>query len=131
MGMHTAWRTQNVSSWARMLRIPAIIALVLGVAIPLMFYGRISIMLVVGCGAALWIIATSLLPILRSLRREKGSAGITRSALGMSVAHLGMGLFVIGVTIVSAFGVESDRALRPGESIEVAGYEFEMKQLSK
>jgi len=47
----------------------------------------------------------------------------------MSVAHLGMGFFVLGVTIVSAFGIESDRALRPGETIEVAGYEFEMREL--
>ncbi|HSG97806.1 MAG TPA: cytochrome c-type biogenesis CcmF C-terminal domain-containing protein, partial [Woeseiaceae bacterium] len=92
-------------------------------------YGRISIMLVVGCGAAAWIVIVALIPIVRSLRREKGAAGITRSALGMSVAHSGVGLFVIGVTIVSAFGVESDRALSPGESIDVAGYEFEMIDL--
>ena len=129
MGMHAAWRTQPASSWGRTLRIPAIIALVLGVAIPLVGYGRISVMLFVGCAAAAWIVVSSLIPIVRSLRREKGAAGINRSMLGMSVAHLGMGLFVIGVTIVSAFGVESDRALSPGQSIEVAGYDFEMKEL--
>jgi cytochrome c-type biogenesis protein CcmF len=47
----------------------------------------------------------------------------------MSIAHLGMGLFVIGVTIVSAFGVESDRAMRTGETLEVAGLEFELREL--
>ena len=47
----------------------------------------------------------------------------------MSVAHLGMGLFVLGVTIVSAFDVESDRAMRIGESLEVAGYDFELREL--
>ena len=129
MGMHTAWRTQNTKSWVRVLRFPAIIAVVLGVVIPLFVYGRVSILLVVGCGAAVWIVVSSLIQPIRSLRREKGTAGITRSALGMSVAHLGMGLFVIGVTVVSAFGVESDRALQPGESIEVAGFEFHMKSL--
>jgi cytochrome c-type biogenesis protein CcmF len=129
MGMHAAWRTQEMSSLSRTLRIPAIIALVLGVAVPLFIYGRVSIMLVVGCAAAFWIVISALIPIVRSLRREKGAAGITRSALGMSIAHLGVGLFVIGVTIVSAFGVESDRALAPGETIEVAGYQFEMREL--
>ena len=129
MGMHTAWRTQNAASWIRVLKFPAIIAVVLGVVIPLFVYGRVSILLVVGCSAAVWIVVSSLIQPIRSLRREKGTAGITRSALGMSVAHLGMGLFVIGVTVVSAFGVESDRALQPGESIEVAGYEFHMKSL--
>ena len=129
MGMHAAWRIQPTSSWGRILRVPAIIAVVLGLAVPLFVYGRISIMLFVGCAAAFWIIVSALIPIARSLRREKGAAGISRSVLGMSLAHLGVGLFVIGVTVVTAFGVESDRALRPGESIDVAGYEFEMRQL--
>jgi cytochrome c-type biogenesis protein CcmF len=47
----------------------------------------------------------------------------------MSVAHLGMGLFVIGVTIVSAFGVESDRAMRIGETLDVGGFEFELREI--
>jgi cytochrome c-type biogenesis protein CcmF len=129
LGMHTAWRSQDKTPWTRMLRLPAIAALVLGVVIPLFIYGRISVLLVVGCAAAAWIVVMSLIHPIRSLLREKGTAGITRSVLGMSVAHLGMGFFVLGVTIVSAFGVESDRALRPGETIEVAGYEFEMREL--
>ena len=130
MGMHTAWRTQNSASWWRVLRIPAIVALVVGVLIPLLIYGRVSILLVVGCAAAVWIVITALILPVRSLRREKGTAGITRSTLGMSLAHLGMGLFVVGVTIVSAFGVESDQALKPGDSIEAAGFEFHMVGLS-
>ena len=130
MGMHAAWRIQDGTALVRTLRIPALIALVLGIAIPLFVYGRVSVMLVVGCGAAAWIAISTLIPVVRSLRREKGAAGITRSALGMSIAHFGVGLFVIGVTVVSAFGVESDRALSPGETIEVAGYEFEMRGLS-
>jgi len=129
MGMHTAWRTQASKPWLNTFKIPAIIAIILGVVIPLFVYGRISILLVVGCAAAAWIVASSLIPIIRSVRREKGTAGITRSALGMTIAHLGMGSFVLGATVVSAFGVESDRALQPGESIEVAGFEFHMKSL--
>ncbi len=94
-----------------------------------MFYERTSLLLAVGCAAAIWIVITSLIQPIRSLLRQEGSAGITRSALGMSVAHLGMGLFVLGVTIMSAFNIESDRALTPGESIEVGDYEFEMREL--
>ncbi len=129
LGMHTAWRTQDAGSWAAILRIPAIAAVLLGVVLPLMFYGRTSLMLAVGFGAAVWIILSSLIQPVRSLRRKKGSAGITRSALGMSVAHLGMGLFVLGVTAVSAFNIESDRALTPGETIQVGDFEFEMREL--
>ena len=129
VGMHTAWRQQDAKPWVRLLRIPAIAAVLLGVILPLMFYGRTSLLLVVGVSAALWIIVTSLIQPIRSLRRKHGTAGITRSALGMSVAHLGMGLFVLGATITSAFNVETDRALTPGQSIEVGGYDFEMLEL--
>jgi cytochrome c-type biogenesis protein CcmF len=129
LGMHTAWRTQDPRSWFALLRIPAIAAVLLGIVLPLMFYGRTGLLLAVGFAAALWIIATSLIQPFRSLRRKDGSAGITRSALGMSVAHLGMGLFVLGATVTSAFNIESDRALTPGESIDVGGYDFAMLEL--
>ena len=129
VGMHTAWRKQEGGRWVSVLRVPAIVALVVGVVLPLLFYGRVSLLLVVGCVAAVWIFITSLIQPIRSWRRKEGSVAITRSALGMSIAHFGMGLFVIGVTIVSAFGVESDRAMRVGETLEVAGLEFELREL--
>jgi len=129
LGMHTAWRKQNKDPWIRVLRIPAIVAVIIGVVLPLLFYGRVSLLLIVGCAAAAWIVISSLIQPVRSWRRKKGSSAITRSALGMSVAHLGMGLFVIGVTIVSAFGIESDRAMRQGETLDVGGFEFELREI--
>ncbi len=128
-GMHTAWRKQNPGPWLKLLKFPAIAALLIGVVLPLLFYGRVSLLLGTGCLAAAWIFITSLILPYRSWRRTKGAAGITRSALGMSVAHLGVALFVLGVTIVSAFGVESDRAMRVGETLEVASLEFELREL--
>ena len=129
LGMHVAWRKQEKSRLMQLLRIPAIAAIVIGVVLPVFFYGRASILIVVGCTAAVWIVISSLIQPIRSWRRKDGTAGITRSALGMSIAHLGMGLFVIGVTVVSSFGVEADRAMRPGETIDVAGLQFELREL--
>ena len=113
----------------RMLRIPAIAALVIGVVMPLLFYGRVGILVVVGTIGGVWLVISSLLPIWRSLRRRQGQARLPRAAVGMSIAHLGVGVFTLGVTMVSAFSVETDRALSPGSSIEVAGFDFEMREL--
>jgi len=129
IGMHTAWRKQNEGPLMKLLRLPAIAALLIGVILPLLFYGRVSLMLVIGCFAAAWIVISSLIQPYRSWRRKDGAAAISRSALGMSISHLGMGLFIVGVTIVSAFGVESDRAMRVGQTLEVAGLEFELREL--
>ena len=129
VGMHTVWRQQPEGSLAARLRIPAIIALLLGIIIPGLFYGRFGLLVIIGSVGGVWLIVSSLLEPIRSLRREKGAAGLPRAVWGMSIAHLGVGVFTLGVTMVSAFNVETDRALSPGGTIEVAGFEFEMREL--
>jgi cytochrome c-type biogenesis protein CcmF len=129
VGMHTVWRSQATEELANKLKIAAIAAVVLGVAIPLVIYGSTGALIVVGVAAGAWIMLSSLIEPIRSLRRAPGTPGITRAMLGMNVAHFGVGLFTIGVTAVMSFSVETDQALRPGSSIEVAGYTFEMREL--
>ena len=129
VGMHTVWRSQEPSSLFTQLRIPAAIALVVGMAVPTFVYGRFGLLVATGSIAAVWIAAVSVLPIIRSWRRKPGTPGITRGVLGMSVAHFGVGMFVFGVTIVSAYSVEADRSMTENQAVEVAGYEFELMEL--
>ncbi|MGI9223000.1 MAG: heme lyase CcmF/NrfE family subunit [Woeseiaceae bacterium] len=126
LGMNTAWRSQATQPWFRVLRIPIIIAVVAGGMIPVLFYGRFGLLVTVGCTAAIWIVVTSLIQPIRSWR---SGVRLTPAVLGMCVAHLGVGLFVLGVTTVQAFSIETDRALRPGESIEIGKYEYSMREL--
>jgi cytochrome c-type biogenesis protein CcmF len=129
VGMHTAWRTQAIQPLVRQLKIPAMLAIAAGILVPTFIYGRFGLLLVTGAIAGFWIMSVALLQPIRSLRRAPGTPAITRAALGMSVAHFGVGMFVIGVTIVSAFNVEADVSLRPGEQTTVAGYDFELRGL--
>jgi cytochrome c-type biogenesis protein CcmF len=129
VGMHTAWRSQKPATLFKQLKIPAIIALVAGIIVPWLFYGRMGVLVVVGTVAGFWIMGVSLIQPIRSLRRAAGAAKMTRGALGMCVAHFGVGIFVIGVTIVSAFSVEADRSLRVGDTETVAGFDFELRSL--
>jgi cytochrome c-type biogenesis protein CcmF len=129
LGMHTAWRSQAAVPWAKTFKIPAIVAVILGVAIPGLMYGRSGLMVSIGSLAAIWILTASMILPIRSLRRAPGTPAITRAALGMSVAHFGIGLFTLGVTLVSAFNVEEDIALRPGQTVEVAHYRFELREV--
>ncbi|MCZ6716244.1 MAG: heme lyase CcmF/NrfE family subunit [Gammaproteobacteria bacterium] len=130
VGMHTAWRSQAFGALFDQLKIPGIIAIVAGIAVPTVFYGRFGLLVSIGAIAGFWIMTVSLLQPLRSWRRAPGTPGISRSALGMSVAHFGVGMFTLGVVIVSAFTVEADLSVRPGETVEVAGYSFELTDLN-
>jgi len=129
VGMHAAWRAQPEGVLLRKLRIPALIAVAIGIALPGIAYGRTGILVSVGVAAGIWIMLSSLLDPWRSWRREAGATAMPRSALGMSVAHFGVGLFVLGITIVSAFNIETDQAMRTGGAVEVAGYSFELREL--
>jgi cytochrome c-type biogenesis protein CcmF len=44
--------------------------------------------------------------------------------LGMAIAHVGVGLFVIGITVVQSFTQEHDVALARGDQTALGGYEF-------
>jgi cytochrome c-type biogenesis protein CcmF len=64
------------------------------------------------------------IPLAESGRR---AAGLPRSAWGMMLAHLGVGVFVAGVTASSAWQIEKVQLVRPGDTIEIAGYVFTFK----
>ncbi len=129
IGMHTTWRQHKGNLLLGKLKIPAVLSVVLGILIPWLFYGRFGLMVSIGAIAAVWVIAASLVDPIRSWRRPEGAARITPAMLGQAVAHLGVGLFILGVTVVSAFNIETDQSMRAGQSIEVAGHSFELREL--
>lgn len=130
LGMHTAWRMQTTSPLWRVLKLPAIIGVVAGIAVPGLIYGSFGPLVVVGSIAAFWLMASSLVQPIRAWRRAPGTPGLTRSMVGMNMAHFGVGLFTLGVTVVMTFGIETDRSLSPGKAVEISGYRFEMRELT-
>ncbi|MFK8053656.1 MAG: heme lyase CcmF/NrfE family subunit [Woeseiaceae bacterium] len=126
-GMHASWRTGNLGEVWRQYRWFLLAAVALGVGVPWLVYDGFNVMTIAGATAAFWIMLASLSEPIRSLL---GKARMSRSQFGMSLAHFGVGMFTLGAVIVSSFGVEADRAIRPGEGIQLAGYEFQLDGLS-
>ena len=60
-------------------------------------------------------------PLTDSLRR---AIHLPRSAWGMTLAHTGLGIFLLGGTIMLTWQTEYIQVMRPGETIVVAGYEL-------
>ena len=51
---------------------------------------------------------------------------LPRAAWGMSLAHAGMAIAILGMTASSAWKQEDIRVLRPGESASIAGYSYRL-----
>jgi cytochrome c-type biogenesis protein CcmF len=127
VGMHAAWKKASLPALRQRLKLPAAIALVFGVTLPWLMFDRASILTVIGVFTGLWVVCSSLLdPIARLLRGGQG-VGLTRAHWGMVCAHIGIGLFIVGATLTTAYNVETDRAVSPGDRWEAAGYEFVFK----
>ncbi|MEM7282308.1 MAG: heme lyase CcmF/NrfE family subunit [Pseudomonadota bacterium] len=123
VGQHLPWKRVDGAKVLPRLRIPLIVALVLGLLVSLVGYGGGSVLSVVGVVTAFWVMATALLdPVTRLV--SGNLKGITRGHWGMILAHLGVGVFVLGATVVSAYDVDQDLALGRGETVDLAGHTF-------
>jgi cytochrome c-type biogenesis protein CcmF len=69
----------------------------------------------------LWVLISALIDPVDRLRR---GLSLSPAILGMSLAHLGLGVITIGITTMEVRQVERDVALSPGEQVELGGYTF-------
>ncbi|MEM8983909.1 MAG: heme lyase CcmF/NrfE family subunit [Pseudomonadota bacterium] len=127
VGMHTSWKESPAQRLQRLLLKPAVLAPLIGVAVPWLLFGRPSLLTVVAMTAGAWVLLAALVaPVQAMLGRQRIA---TRAAWGMHIAHIGVGVFTLGATVVSTFSIETDQAIRVGESVTVAGVEFRLRDL--
>jgi cytochrome c-type biogenesis protein CcmF len=67
---------------------------------------------------------------LRTAETLRRAAGLPRAAYGAMLAHAGIGIAVIGIVATSAWQSEAVRAMKPGDSGEIAGYTFTFRGAS-
>jgi cytochrome c-type biogenesis protein CcmF len=128
LGMHSAWQKMAPGSLFSKLRWIGLAALIVAIAYPLIAFGSTSALTVIGLAAGIWVTLSSLIePASRWL--DSRSVKLTRAQLGMFVSHLGVGLFIVGATVTSAFNIETDEAVRIGETWEVSGFDIEFRGL--
>ena len=122
-GFHARWQADEVRRLARDLVGPAVVGILSGivVAVTLPTAGGWGI---AGSAAAGWVIASTLQYYVRRLRGE-GKPG--RSETGMVLAHLGVGIFLIGASLTNPVSEEKHLRMEAGDSFELAGYTFEFQ----
>ncbi len=50
----------------------------------------------------------------------------SRSYYGMQLAHVGVAVFIVGVTLVTGYQAEQDVRMSTGDKVSVGGYDFRM-----
>ena len=133
LGAMLRWKKDNLARLIEPLGAGFIIALVLGLTWPLLMQSY-SIAAALGGTLGLWTIMSALSGIwarTRSGNRLRSMKRIPRSVFGMTMAHLGVGVFVIGVTFTSIYSIEKDLRMAPGETYKISNYVFRFDGVEK
>lgn len=117
VGPLARWKHADARDMAQRLTLAAVIAVLAGIALPFLI-GAWSPLVALGLLLAVWIVASSAFQIRERLK----SGWPPRAYWGMHLAHIGMAVFVIGVTLVKGYEVERDVRMAMGDTVAMGSY---------
>ena len=129
VGPLAQWKKASMPDLGKRLRWAFGVSLVTALILP-MVLGHWTPLLSLGLLLAVWIVATAVVSVReRVVHGEGGSvmarlAGVPRAYWGMLLAHCGIAVFVVGVTMVKGFETEQDLRMNVGETATIGGYIF-------
>ncbi|MCY3803511.1 MAG: heme lyase CcmF/NrfE family subunit [Gammaproteobacteria bacterium] len=131
IGPFMRWKSTPINQVSKRLLKIAAIGLAIGLVLPVMVAGRNTILVTLGAALGAWSIMSAVYYLFKNIRlTEHGThilhriRKIPHAIWGMSVAHLGVGVFVLGVTFVSAFEQVRELPMQVGQEAELSGYLF-------
>ncbi len=137
-GPALAWKRGDLGAALASLRWAALAAVVLAGAAALLLRAR-SLGPWIGLLLGAWLVAAALLDAAERVRLGRAplaevrrrTAALPRGAWGTTLAHLGMGVFVLGACVETGLKQEAARALAPGDTLSVGGYHLTLEAVSE
>ena len=129
IGPLAQWKKASLPDLAMRLRWAFAVSVATALALPFVL-GKWTPLISLGLLLALWIVTTTAIHLRERLAHDDGSslwgrlAAVPRSYWGMLLAHCGIALFIVGVTMVKGFEVEKDVRMNVGETATIGGYTF-------
>ena len=132
IGPLARWKKASLPDLATRLRWALAASLAAGLVLPFAM-GRWSALVAFGLLLAAWIAASGIVQLYEKIRNAAGGAsawtrlrGTPRATYGMLLAHFGVAVFVVGVTLVKGYESEKDVRMEPGDTVELGGYTFRL-----
>lgn len=130
MGIAPAVRWQTMPGVLLLKRLAwlGVCCVVAAVLLPWLVTASLSFPVVIGLSGGLWVILTTLQDLYLKWRRAQ--APITPRYLGMIVAHIGVGVTVLGITLTSAYSIEKDLGVALSEPVQLGPYQVALESLT-
>ncbi len=127
-GMVSRWRKTKGEFLGKQLILPFIGCLILGFAFPFLYDGEFDLKVALGMVLVFWIALVSVKDVWNKISARKaklqGLKSLSRSYYAMILAHIGVAVTVVGMTMVSIYNEERDLRMAPGDKLSFKQYEF-------
>ena len=132
IGPLARWKKASVPDLAARLRWAFAASLAAGLVLPFAM-GRWSALVAFGLLLAAWVAASGIVQLYEKIGNAANGASAwarlrntPRATYGMLLAHFGVAVFVVGVTLVKGYESERDVRMEPGDIVELGGYTFRL-----
>jgi len=129
VGPMARWKDARLPDLAMRLRWAAGTAVVAALAVAWL-HGGLGIVGVLGLLMVFWIVASVATDLVERLRPDAGKGlverarQVPRALVGMMIAHVGIAVFITGVTLVKSGEVERDVKMDVGDTTTIGPYVF-------
>jgi cytochrome c-type biogenesis protein CcmF len=127
IGPLARWRQDRLPDLATRLKWAFGVSVVSALLLPVVL-GKWTPLISFGLLLAFWLIASGVTNVTARLRQLPAGSLTSRLALlprayfGMTLAHLGVAVFIIGVTLVKGYETEQDVSLEIGNTVKTGAY---------
>jgi cytochrome c-type biogenesis protein CcmF len=136
VGPIARWKKASLPELAVRLRWAFLASVATALALPFVL-GSWKPLVSLGLMLALWIVLTAALNIWARVKSTSGKLSVfqklkaqSRSYYGMQLAHIGVAVFIVGVTIVTGYQSEQDVRMNVGDTVTAGGYTFRLNGVS-
>jgi cytochrome c-type biogenesis protein CcmF len=137
VGPIARWKEATLPDLTARLKWAFAVAVLSAILLPITM-GRWTPWIALGLLLGVWIIAAGFANLRERLAQLAGTRAsladrlrsLPRNYWGMLVAHFGVGVFVIGVTMVRGYETEKDVRMSVGDTVEVGGHSFRLARLA-
>jgi cytochrome c-type biogenesis protein CcmF len=132
LGPIARWKKASLPDMASRMKWAAAVSLVMALITPFLM-GEWFALTSLGFALAFWIFSSIVVNVHERLAKTAANsdaglltriAALPKSYLGMNIAHIGVGVFIMGVTMVNTYEVEKDMRMEVGDTVTMGSYTF-------
>jgi cytochrome c-type biogenesis protein CcmF len=133
LGPWVRWKQQQVMPLIKPLGLIAIAALMLALGTLALMQSVQANLALLGLLLGAWVGVSALAEVMLRLKQfgsvTAGIGKLNASHYGMTLAHIGFAVLVIGVAMTKTYTVERDVRMQAGDTVTVSGYDFTLQEV--